>query len=214
MTRFWIAVFCLFVGSVGAAFAWPAGTTLPAPLGGPHSCDENQYSVTALQHGLEVNVIVQFTITAEGSVANASVKESSGNAELDNAAVACASQWRYTPSTQNGTPVAVPWLARVIWHIGSVEPYHTIAGQAALCVVSTDAGLQEFMQATLHAVIRVTFSKGKIIAARLLATSGNADLDQRAVACLLSLPEYLTALVQDDHDETLVLWRPQDSAQH
>ncbi|MBL6938822.1 MAG: TonB family protein [Alphaproteobacteria bacterium] len=61
----------------------------------------------------EGDVVVAFTITAEGTVVDPKVTRSSGYALLDQAALAAVVTWRYTPALRDGKAVAVPHSAVV-----------------------------------------------------------------------------------------------------
>ena len=61
---------------------------------------------------------LSFTVKADGYVDDIKVAKSSGNAELDDAAVKCAARWTYLPQTVDGKKVAAPWQAAVVWEIG------------------------------------------------------------------------------------------------
>jgi protein TonB len=57
-------------------------------------------------------------VAEDGSVKDATVAESSGDPDLDRAAVNCVSSWRYYPAKENGNPIefdlktVVPWRRR------------------------------------------------------------------------------------------------------
>jgi len=61
------------------------------------------------------NTSLAFVIDADGSVSGARVTQSSGSAELDEAALGCVQKWRYFPHTTAGKPVAIDWQANVNW---------------------------------------------------------------------------------------------------
>ncbi|HEX3673778.1 MAG TPA: TonB family protein [Rhizomicrobium sp.] len=58
---------------------------------------------------------VHYTITETGAVKDPVVVVSSGDVDLDKAAIACASAWLYTPATRGGVPVAVGWNTTIGW---------------------------------------------------------------------------------------------------
>ena len=59
---------------------------------------------------------LQMVISAQGTVTSATVLQSSGFADLDQAAVAWVQQhWRYKPAMQNGTAVPSQAQAAVIF---------------------------------------------------------------------------------------------------
>jgi TonB family protein len=60
---------------------------------------------------------VHYTITETGAVQDAALVMSSGDAELDKAALACVSAWLYTPAARDGVPVAVGWNTTLDWKL-------------------------------------------------------------------------------------------------
>lgn len=89
----------------------------PVGIGRPHQCGAKNYPETAIRLQEEGTVILSFTVTADGDVANPTVATSSGHADLDQAAIECAGSWKYKPAVQNGQPVAVPWKTQVKWQL-------------------------------------------------------------------------------------------------
>jgi protein TonB len=69
-----------------------------------------------LRTGIEGTTRLQLTVAADGSVKDTEVEQSSGNDELDKAAMNCAKSWHYKPAMQNGRPVEALTQADVIWH--------------------------------------------------------------------------------------------------
>lgn len=64
-----------------------------------------QYPVAAASRGLEGTVLVQYDVTAMGTVENVVVLESS-NSVFNKAAIAAASRFKYKPSIVDGRPIA------------------------------------------------------------------------------------------------------------
>lgn len=62
------------------------------------------YPPEARQLGQQGRVVVRALVDAQGQVAHVEVKESSGHALLDQAALATVRGWAFTPGTRNGTP--------------------------------------------------------------------------------------------------------------
>jgi protein TonB len=62
-------------------------------------------------------VTVHFTVQADGSVSGVAVAKSSGFSRLDDAAIECASKWRYFPATNGGKPIAVATEANVRYQL-------------------------------------------------------------------------------------------------
>lgn len=88
------------------------GITAPASIGKAHEC-ANYYPPIAQRLNQEGEVTVQFHISADGSVSDPSVVQSSGHDLLDQAALRCVPSWRYKPAMANGAAVETTWKAVV-----------------------------------------------------------------------------------------------------
>lgn len=64
-----------------------------------------QYPLSALEKGIEGVALIESKIAIDGLPQNVSIKQSSGNAELDAAAVTAVSQWRFSPAQQGNSAV-------------------------------------------------------------------------------------------------------------
>lgn len=64
------------------------------------------YPTRALQYGNEGWVMLSFVVSEAGDVEAPMIEDSSGVEEFERAALDAVSQWRYTPATVNGEPVA------------------------------------------------------------------------------------------------------------
>ncbi|MBL8733568.1 MAG: energy transducer TonB [Planctomycetes bacterium] len=69
---------------------------LPSPIAG-HNLPPS-YPWVAWRRGIEGTVLVQLTIAADGSVTQTTVATSSGNAQLDDAALTALRAWRFAPA--------------------------------------------------------------------------------------------------------------------
>jgi protein TonB len=67
-----------------------------------------QYPAGALLHGIEGWVLVEFTVSATGSVTEAVVVDSEPEAIFDRAALQAVRRWRYSPHVVDGVPVSQP----------------------------------------------------------------------------------------------------------
>lgn len=94
----------------------PQGITAPVSIGGSHSC-ENEYPPSAQRLNQEGTTAIKFTVNTDGSVSDVHVVGSSGHDALDDAAIRCASSWRYKPALENGQPVQAPWTTNVQWKL-------------------------------------------------------------------------------------------------
>lgn len=90
------------------ANAPPPPMRAPAVLGRPHECT-GYYPPDAVVDGRGGKSAVKLTITVEGTVIDPSIDMSSGDAELDNATLACVKTWRYRPAIIDSKLRAVPW---------------------------------------------------------------------------------------------------------
>ncbi len=97
----------------------PPAITAPASVGRPHQCGRDKYPAMAVRLNHEGVVLLNFTITVEGSVKDVRVEKSSGFPELDEAAMSCASNWHYKAAQQNGQPIETPWKTSIKWNLGN-----------------------------------------------------------------------------------------------
>lgn len=63
------------------------------------------YPPRARREGLEGRVILQVAVGADGTASAVSVRQTSGHAVLDRAAVTAVEQWRFRPASQGGRAV-------------------------------------------------------------------------------------------------------------
>ena len=96
--------------------ATPPPISSPASIGRPHVCGQD-YPPISQRLGEQGVTMLAFHITADGSVTNITVANSSGSERLDNAAISCAANWHYKPAIEAGHPVEVPWKAQVVWNL-------------------------------------------------------------------------------------------------
>lgn len=155
--------------------------TVPRGMGRPHTCIE-YYPAAALKAHAQGTALLAFTVTQQGTVTNITVQKSSGDADLDAASVACASQWLYKPATKDAVPVAVPWQANVVWKINlplvPAAPFQPCTHFAA---VTPD------MLKSIAGRSWIAFQlmpDGSAKPTRIIAGSGNDDLDQAAARCI------------------------------
>ncbi len=76
------------------------------------------YPVAARKRQSQGDVPISFHVGADGAVRNPAVLRSSGDSDLDSAAVACLASWRFQPATLNNTPVEMHWRMFVHWILG------------------------------------------------------------------------------------------------
>jgi TonB family protein len=111
----------LWVAPQGAYIVWElqvgaAGKPIGLRIGMPHNCAWN-YPDHAFRNHITGITTVRFRISDEGRVREPEVLQSSGSAELDNAARVCVRAWHYGPAVKDGKKVEVPWTAKIPWTI-------------------------------------------------------------------------------------------------
>ncbi len=121
------------------------------------------------------------TITAEGSVANPVIAESSGNTDLDQASLACVLTWKYWPAKENGKAVPVSGSLHVAWKLPDLafaEPRRdcfTFYGVPA-----------DYPSHAVSTAIKFDVVENAVTNVAVEKSSGNAVLDSYAVACVQS----------------------------
>jgi TonB family protein len=184
-------------------------TTPPAAVGAPHTCDETNYPVAALQTGAQGTATVAFKVTTEGAVKDVTVRNSSGSLDLDAASIACAKDWHYRPALKGNTPVEVVWFAQVKWVMQDTpDPSFLPLFNAAMVCVSAAAPLtaDDLALAPYATVLRIRYVKSKIASVALTASSGNPELDRRIMECFEKMAPSYTLDVADGEELIPVAW--------
>jgi len=137
-----------------------------------------------------------FKIEPDGSVKDPAVVNSSGNADLDWAAVTRVSGWRCKPAIQDGTPTEVPWQAKVQWinqsgttqfHIVVPRPTTVADDTASLCAHKRPdtIALPAEGQPGITSVTYRVMPNGQITGIGVGRSSGDAALDHVLVQCVI-----------------------------
>ena len=88
-----------------AQFSYPdPPVIMPKPIG-RNFCSINWYPRDLMMEHVEGVVVVEFNVDLDGTAKDAAVLKSSGNSELDEAAIKCVSHFRFTPAMKGGQPV-------------------------------------------------------------------------------------------------------------
>lgn len=95
------------IGKGSATAPRPLATRVPA------------YPWSARKSGIEGVVLVRVQVSESGRVQASSVYRSSGNDDLDAAAVACVAKWSFSPGQSSGRPVAAAAVVRVSFRLES-----------------------------------------------------------------------------------------------
>lgn len=172
-----------------------AATTRPQPTGAPHICSQ-MYPDAARKVNAQGTTQLSFKIEADGSVKDPAVVDSSGNADLDWAAVSCVGGWRYKPAMVDGTPTEVPWQAKVQWisPSGTVQFLAVVPGPttiaddiASLCAHKRPdtIALPAEGQPGITSVTYRVMPTGQITDVGVGRSSGDAALDHVLVQCVI-----------------------------
>jgi len=99
----------------------------PFSIGRPHTC-ASYYPAAALKARIQGTDLVEFMVTTDGGVRDIKIGKSSGNQDLDDAALSCVAHWHYKPATKDGSPIEMPWKANVVWNIMPPPAVQTALG--------------------------------------------------------------------------------------
>jgi TonB family protein len=170
------AICILSSALIGMIAAAPThADTGPAPTGAPHSC--NQYPAAELASHIEGTSTLRFRIGTDGEPKEIAIAKSSGNANLDQAAIACVTGWKYAPATKSGKPVETAWKADVVWKINELPPH----GAIHRC----DGVFPAERGSTLGATIQfVVGANGHVKNPAVIASSGQPGFDAALAHCV------------------------------
>ncbi|MDE2182328.1 MAG: TonB family protein [Alphaproteobacteria bacterium] len=155
----------------------------PQPTDKVRYCD-SWYPVSASGEGRQT--VMSARITANGDLADVAVTGSSGNADLDAAAVTCAAHTYVRPAVWDGKPIEIVWTFEVLWHVGG-HSFVTIkrpAGYPLTCSAYYPASAAEKREAGSTLVSFVVDTDGRVSRPEVMRSSGFEDLDQAASACV------------------------------
>ena len=113
-----MAIPALGLALAGLANAAPASDDAPASITTPKPCGKPQYTQSALRNDAEGTTTVNFLIDTDGSVAEAAVAKSSGDAMLDEAARAAIAKCRFTPAMAGNKPARAWVPVQYVWSLG------------------------------------------------------------------------------------------------
>ena len=184
----------LVVGCLGLSGAWaqvapPASPNSPTPAeparppGKAQSCDPF-YPTTEARAGVDGTTTLSVRITDAGDLEDGKVVQSSGNADLDAAAITCASNYFIMPATQSGLPIDIVWTVQIHWlhqvhSYLSLEPHNSCPARryyppAAIRLNAQGTTLVSFQVAT----------DGSVHDPKVAQSSGSTDLDQASIDCV------------------------------
>jgi protein TonB len=133
MARYWVPALAVCLSTFAGAqtppplppASWvdevlPPGATKPHAVG-RHNCLD-QYPAAAKDNNIEGTTSLSYRIGEDGSVKQITIRASSGNATLDDAAVTCVKSWQYTPAVLDEKPIEIAWRNDVKWVIAVSPP--------------------------------------------------------------------------------------------
>ena len=134
--------------------------------------------------GAEGTTTLAFHIAVDGTTKDVSVAKSSGNPDLDAAAVQCVSGWHYVPASHDSKPVEADWKANVEWKL------RTLTNETPPGALQTHACHNFPHQAVwdgAKGVAIVTFhigADGVVKDPKIVETTGDDDLDRATIVCV------------------------------
>lgn len=159
------------------------------------------YPFWAHRHHAEGNAILTYTVIPDGQLTDIAMTKSSGDQDLDEAALKCVKSYKYRPGSGGDTPKPVtaqvtysylehaPSLVR--WNfkgasLPSIDAMQEISRGVAECLQG--AGLHpEFVSGfSGMTTLRAHYYHGEMESMSVVATSGNDALDRYAVGCYKS----------------------------
>jgi len=173
--------FILCISPIAQAVADPSA--LAAVVGRPHICEN--YPPAAIRAGVDGEIGLAFTIGTDGTTSDVRVITSSGNADLDQAAVSCVATWLYRPAMQNGEPVAVPWKVNVVFFLPSVE-VPSMSHIGSDCPAYRPTGHTESAAEKGTLLSFIVGANGAVQDPFVADPSGDAGLDAIALQCATS----------------------------
>jgi len=141
------------------------------------------YPPAAAKAGIEGTATLSVHITSAGVVENAQVIESSGNADLDTASIACAAQTHINPAEQNGAPIDIDWKIAVGWQRSGYSGVHPLGSIACRDIHQSAAEVAAVRRATK--VMFTIAEDGSVRDPKIEQSSGSPAMDQQAAECVL-----------------------------
>jgi TonB family protein len=178
--------------------------------------NEEDYPLLSIAQNEQGNVLVDFQVNRDGSVADVKIANSSGFARLDGAAADAARQrWHFDPVLVDGKPVSCRARVAVKWMLNwSVEQFvkigFTIVHMGASDYPSGSLARGERGASVIQVAVYPT---GKILDANASQSSGFADLDAAAIEAAKSgrwavVPAQVSSKPVSTMVGFVVIWSP------
>jgi len=187
----WVFTALLLVGGFASAQT-PAVSQLtrpPSALQPKVSGPKCTFPAGALRAGIDERTLLEFRIGTNGQITDVVVNDSSGNADLNQAAIRCFNNWRADPSEATGfgtlrahiwwnspagasrSPIAIPVGTFTVNRLQTCEPFYP-----------TDK-----LRADIGGLVKLEFTiteQGNVTNPTIIASSGYPDLDAAALVCV------------------------------
>ncbi len=175
-----------FASWTAAAFGQTA-----QPVTNSHNCNEAFYPPQAILDNREGKVTIGFLISPGGTVINPVLVQSSGDGELDRAALACVKTWTYGENVVQST--YRPWKVEVIWKVEPGPDDFAIAvrnfrADAWACVRRSAVAhaLEPEFSGILEAIVLLPRNQPATV--QIMQSSGRAALDGQFQVCAAKSP--------------------------
>jgi TonB family protein len=165
-------------------------TTAPAPLsnkssGRSNTCDSYLPSAFVFPHAA-ATTLVSYHIDLAGNLSAASLYRSSGNSDLDKAAIACAFAQHQAAIIAAGKPIEVDWIGGVFWGAGvHWFGYPSPTGEPNLCNYGSYPPLAVRLNQEGNTVVSFQIvTDGTVEHLAMTKSSGYPVLDQASLDCV------------------------------
>jgi len=148
----------------------------------PHVCLMD-YPLQAVRAGVGGTTTVAFRIKANGKVDDIKIDTTSGSDLLDRASLGCVKYWRYRPAVEKSKPVDVPWKAEIKWRADPTPLFAPVGACTAAYPVKTE----QLTRGDGRTDISIVITGGSATEVSVAHSSGDADLDEAAAACVRSI---------------------------
>jgi TonB family protein len=138
------------------------------------------------------SVVLSVHVNASGFLQNARVAQSSGDADVDAAALACASEWNILPRDRRDNPVPdFDWSVRAEWNASGLG-FLTIDREGnflsnAECANAYDRFLDRLRGESRFGVTTIKFrisTDGSVVDPVMATSSGDPDIDALSLQCV------------------------------
>jgi TonB family protein len=171
--------FLWLAGSTGAAAAEP-----PPASNQPQVCDSLIPSTILNVQG---TTLLTARIPLNGNLADAALASSSGNKDLDEAALACSSRVHIAAPGKDGVPIEATWTFEVMWRAPDQgHSYLAIArptGYPKFCGSYPRAAIRAHSEGSTMLAF-VVGTDGSVSNLRITESSGSKELDDASSACV------------------------------